>query len=265
MLRLRRFFIRRSRLFAPHLLRQSLLLLALLLLWDGIAAFYGAQIQTALSLNTAASQPVASVSTPTIVPLTTGPTAGVLASDTFLRPNRLYWGTSSDGHNWQADAGHTRYFSIFEHMGVVNTPPQAIACDGILGPTVLNAEITFSAALSHYGPATLGAVLRWSDPGDFYTAYLDGRELVVARVMAGMVTPLQSMPFQAQNGILYTFRFRATAAQLFVMVWPTAQPAPDGWQIQVEDSALPAGHAGIRVFSQSSVQAKFTTLREDAL
>lgn len=254
---LRRSLLRRYRVVAPQLLRSGLLLLVLLLLWDGIAALCVPQIQAALSLSP-------TVNGQTAAPLLTGPGAAVLASDTFQRPDHAYWGTSPDGQSWQADAGNVPYFAVFKHAGMLYAPTQSVTCDAILGPMVANEEVTFSASLSSYGPPSLGAVLRWNDPNDFYTTYLDGQNLVIARSMAGMVTPLQRMPFPAQNGQPYTFRFRVVGSQLFAMVWPTGQPAPVDWQIEVADSALSSGHAGIRVLAQHNVQARVAIFREVA-
>jgi len=57
---LRRSLLRRYRLRSPQLLRNGLLLLALLLLWDGIAAFRTPQIQAALTLNATSNRQTAS-------------------------------------------------------------------------------------------------------------------------------------------------------------------------------------------------------------
>lgn len=263
--RLRRSLLRRSRLFIPRLFRRGLLLLALLLLCDGIAAFYFPQLQAALSLKAPAGQPRGSAITLTPTqsdPGTAAPGAVALASDTFQRPNQTYWGTSTDGHLWQADANNLNYFVIADHVGVIDAPARPVTCEAVLGPVETGMEITFSASLSHYGPSTLGAVLRWSDPNDFYMLYLDGQSLVLARAMDGMLTPLHMVPFPARANALYTFRFRVVGAQLFAMVWPTTQPALSNWQIVWTDSALSTGRAGIRVFTQNSVQVKVTAFTE---
>ena len=259
---LRRSLLRRYRVVAPQLLRRGLLLLVLLLLWDGVAALCVPQIQAALSLNPTVNGHTAASLT---APLLTDQGATVLASDTFQRPDHAYWGTSPDGQSWQADAGNVRYFAVFKHAGMLYAPAQSVTCDAILGPMVANEEVTFSASLSSYGPPSLGAVLRWSDPGDFYTVYLDGQNLVLARAMDGMLTPLHMTPFPARAGAPYTFHVRAVGSQLFAMVWPTGQPALSDWQIAWTDSALSTGRAGLRVFTQGSVQVKITTFMEAKL
>ena len=260
---LRRSLLRRYRLLAPHLFRRVLVLLALLLICDGIAAIYFPQMWSALSLNAAASSQNPGVITPIVTAMTTSadPTS-VLASDTFQRSDQLYWGTSSNGQPWQADASSARNFAIFHSTGIINATAKPIFCDAILGPAVTNVEITFSASLSHYGPSTLGAVLRWSDANDLYKVYLDGQNLVLLRAMDDMVTPLQMIPFPARDGASYTFRFRASGSQLSAMVWPDDQPAPASWQISVSDSALSVGRAGIRVLAQNGAQARITNFQE---
>jgi hypothetical protein len=113
-----------------------------------------------------------------------------------------------------------------------------------------------------YGPSTLGAVLRWSDPNDLYKVYLDGQNLVLLRAMDGMVTPLQIISFPARDGAFYTFRFSATGSRLSAMVWPSDQPAPAGWQISISDSALSTGRAGVRALVQNGAQARITSFQE---
>src|ERR1700730_3367413 len=64
---LRRFLLRRYRLFAPYLFRDGLLFLVLLLVGDGITSFYFPQVKAALSLNAPlAASPTASAFAPTV-------------------------------------------------------------------------------------------------------------------------------------------------------------------------------------------------------
>jgi hypothetical protein len=259
---LRRSLLRRYRLFAPSLFRHGLWLLALLLLCDGIAALCFPQMQAALSLNVPAGQLHTDAHSLVIAPMQTGPAARVLAADSFQRANQPYWGTSSEGHLWLADANRLHYFAILDHTGVITAPAQPLTCTALLGPAATNVDLTFSASLSHYGPSLLGAVLRWSDPGNFYLLYLDGQNLGLQRAMDGMLTPLQVVPFPALAGAAYTFRFRAIGAQLFAMVWPTGQPALNEWQIALTDGALRTGQAGLRIFTRSSSQVNVTAFME---
>ncbi len=259
---LRRSLLRRYRLFAPRLFRRALWFLALLLLCDMIAALCFPQLQAALSLTPPAGRPQSSARSLVVAPMQTGPGMRTLATDSFQRADRLYWGASSDGHPWQADANRLRYFAISDHAGTINAPAQPLTCTALLGPGAANVEVTFNASLSRYGPSVLGAVLRWRDSGDFYMLYLDGQNLGLARAMDGMLTPMQVVAFPARAGALYTFRFRAVGSRLFAMVWPTGQPALSGWQIALTDDALGSGQAGLRVFTQNGAQVKVTAFTE---
>jgi hypothetical protein len=259
---LRRSLLRRYRLFVPRLFCHSLWLLALLLLCDGIAALCFPQLQAALSLTVPAGPPHTDARSLVIAPMQTGPAARVLAADSFQRANQPYWGTASDGHRWLADANSLHYFAILEHAGVITAPAHPLTCTALLGPGAANVDLTFSASLSHYGPSLLGAVLRWSDPGDFYLLYLDGQNLGLLRAMDGMLTPLQVVAFPARADAFYTFRFRAVGAQLFAMVWPSGQPALDEWQIALTDGALRTGQAGLHIFTQSSSRVSVTAFME---
>lgn len=258
-----RFFLRRYRLFAPYLFRHGLVLLLLLLLGDAFSVLYFPQLRTGLSLKIPpTSSPTTSTISPGLAEMNTGPGAAMLANDTFQRPDQRFWGTASDGHPWQADASNEQNFVIFHHAGVIEATPTRIVCNALLGPEVENVDITFTAALGHYGSSTLGAVVRWSDARNFYALILDGHTLALNRTMDGMQIPLQSVSFPARDGAPYTFRLRAAGAQLFAMVWPTGQPAPTNWQLTVSDSAFSQGQAGLRAVVQHGTQARITAFEE---
>jgi hypothetical protein len=260
--RLRRSLRRRYRLFAPRLLRGGLLVLALLLLCDGFATLHLPQIQAALTLNTPKPLQQGGLAH-VIAPLNEQQT--VLASDTFQRTDQPYWGTSSSGQSWLADAQTDRNFAVSHATGYVNTASDCTYCEALLGPVVANVEVSFSAALTSFNASALCAVLRWSDANNLYKMVLDGQTLTLWRVMDGMATPLQNIAFPARAGAFYTFRFRTVGPLLSAMAWPTDQPPPGDWQISVRDSALNMGYAGIGVLVQHEAQAKITAFREVAL
>ncbi len=259
--RLPRSLRRRYRLFAPRLLRLTLLLLALLLLVDGFAALGTSQMQAALTLSTPASQQSTN-------PMVAAPMSGaqaILASDTFQRADQAYWGKASSGQNWLQDAQTDSNFTVSHAAGLVKAAPNCVFCEALLGPIEPNLEVTFTASLTRYGPSALCAILRWAGPDTFYKIVLDGQNLTLLRVMDGMSVPLQHIAFPARNDALYTFRFRADGTQLSAMAWPAKQPPPADWQISVADSALTTGRAGIGIQIQGGAQAKITTFQEMAL
>lgn len=260
--RLRRSLVRRYRLFAPQLLRAGLLLLVLLLIVDGVAVLHLSQIQAALTLNPSGSFQQGN-SAQAAVSLD-GPQA-LLASDTFQRTDQPYWGTSSSGQPWLADAQTDSNFAIVHAIGVINTAPDCAYCEALLGPVTANIEVSFTAALSSYDTSALSAILRWSDANNLYRMVLDGQTLSVWRIMDGMTTLLQSIAFPAHAGVWYSVRFRAVGPQLLAMVWPSDQSVPAAWQISVVDSVLNIGHAGIGVLVQDNAQAQITAFREVAL
>lgn len=261
--RLRRSLLRRYRLFTSRLLSRGLLLLILLLLFDGIAALRVPQMQAALSLDAPPAQRNVSIVTPPVAPM--GDQQAVLASDTFQRPDQAYWGRSSSGESWLADAQADRNFGISHAAGFVHAAPGCVDCQAILGPRVSDVEVSFSASLNSYSSSALCAILRWGDTANLYKLVLDGQNLVLWRVMDGMAIPLQTLAFPAHADASYTFRFRAVGPQLSAMVWPTDQPPPANWQISVRDSALTVGRVGIGALVRQDAQAKITTFTEVAL
>ncbi len=254
---LRRSFVRRYRLFAPRPFRRGLILLALLLFCDGIATLYLPQLQAALSLNVPANS---QITTPLVASMND---MAELAADNFTRPNQSHWGSSPDGQNWLADSQTTLSFPIAEDKGIINATPRFLCA--VLGPVVADSEVRFDASLSNYAQSSLGAVLRWNSPNDFYKVTLDQSTLTLTRMMDGMEVPLHSIPFHAHAGSSYTFLFRATGSQLSAMVWPTGQPPLTDWQISFSDSALSAGRGGIGGLVQTTVQAQISDFKEVAL
>jgi hypothetical protein len=249
---MRRSLLRRYRLFSPQFLRSGLLLLALLLLCDGIAQFWLPQLQAALSLTTPTSGVAASVDA--------SMDAAALVSDNFTRADQRYWGASPSGPSWQADASTATSFSIAGNKGLIG-PTGGPLC-GVLGPGLADSEVLFTASLSHYGPSSLGAILRWTSPTDYYAAELDGQKLTIERIMDGMETPLGSLPLHPQDTVSYTFLFRAAGSQLSAAVWPDGQPAPADWQISLPDNALTSGQAGIVASIQPGAQAQVSNFKE---
>jgi hypothetical protein len=259
MFRLRRYVLRHYRFLSRHIYSRGLLLLIVLLFCDGLAGLFAPQIHADLSLPLSVAQRNTGISAFMVAPPISS--QSVLAIDTFQRSNQTYWGNATSGQTWLADANTARNFAISQQAGVISVAQNA-TCNAVLGPVVTNSEVTFSASLNRYGPSTLGAVLRWSDPNDFYKVMLTGQNLIVVRAVDGMVTPLQEIPFPVRNGAAYTFRFSAIGSQLSAMVWPTGQPAPLNWQISLVDSALTSGRAGLSVLAQDRTQAQITTFME---
>lgn len=261
---LRRFLLRYYRIYGSYFLRHGTLLLLFLLLGDGISLLYFPRIQAALALSGyATATPPTLLSGIGVAAPPVEPGASVLASDTFQRPDRLYWGTASDGQTWQGDAGRERNFLIAAHAGLIGATPPGVFCDALLGTTHANSEIILTVAFSRAdGSSQLGAVLRWSDAGNFYALVLDGQTLVLERVMDGIQTPLQSLHFPIQPALAYALRFRVLDTSLFAMVWPATQPAPVDWQIVLGDTALHSGRGGLHALIQRDVQAKITSFKE---
>src|SRR5438445_253720 len=119
-----RLLVRRYRRAAPRLYRWGIWLLALLLLSNGIAAFWFPQTQAALSLTSPTPIRVyqGPASTPTTVSLLQMPMHGqtILAIDDFHRANRHDWGVSTGGQVWQGNADTAPNYEIANQTGVVN-------------------------------------------------------------------------------------------------------------------------------------------------
>ena len=254
-----RYRLLRYRPISTRVIRNGLIALLLILLIDVFTIHFSAQIQAALTLpagRTAATASRGAVGTQSVAMAF----QSILAQDTFQRPNQLFWGTASDGLRWGADAMSSRSFAIVDSTGQVANGDGIY--DAIVGPRTSDSEVMFSGLLNHFASASIGALLRWTDPNNLYKAYLDGTHLILLKKVAGNVTVLKTVAFAAQDGVSYTFRFRVVGSLLSAKVWPTDQAEPAGWMITTIDNALGSGYGGLRVFVQSTTNAVFTSFKE---
>jgi hypothetical protein len=271
----RRFYLYRR--ISPRTARIGLLLLGFILLIDILAVRFSAEIQASLTLpvtqirfatrayvaipTRAAAATKIPVPTPTSA--LTLPAKDILAQDTFQRANQVFWGISSNGQAWGADAKNSRSFAIVNHTGQVTNGNGVY--DAISGPMAVNSEVVFSGSLTHYMSSSLGAVLRWTDANNLYKVFLGGGQLILLKKAAGVVTLLKTESFTAQDGASYTFRFRAVGPLLLARVWPTGQAEPPAWMLMVTDRDLSSGFGGIRLVVQGGTTATITSFMETGL
>ena len=268
---------------SPRLARIGLIILGLVLAIDLLAARFSTQIQSALTvpvqikfaapahvavpIPAATRLAVAPTQMPSAVPSPknslTLPPAGILAQDNFERPDQAFWGITTDGQAWGADARTSQSFAVVNHTGVVTNGNGVY--DAILGPRATNVEVVLSGSLNHYATSSLGPVLHWTDANNLYKVFLGGGQLILLKKVAGVVTILKTVPFSAQDGTAYTFRFRATGSQLSARVWAANQPEPSNWMIMVTDNDLQSGYGGLRVVMQGGATATINSFMENSL
>ncbi len=271
----RRFYLYRR--ISPRTARIGLLLLGFILLIDILAVRFSAEIQASLTLPVTqirfatrahvAMPTRAAAATKIPVPTPTNaltlPAKDILAQDTFQRANQVFWGISSNGQAWGADAKNSPSFAIVNHTGQVTNGNGVY--DAISGPMAVNSEVVFSGSLTHYMSSSLGAVLRWTDANNLYKVFLGGGQLILLKKVAGVVTVLKTESFTAQDGASYTFRFRAVGPLLLARVWPTGQAEPSAWMLMVTDRDLSSGFGGIRLVVQGGTTATITSFMETGL
>jgi hypothetical protein len=240
---------------------------------------FSSSIQAALTLplsvrvNRVPATPtkIAPVSpTGTVRPVTPStPTTGavtILAQDSFKRANQVFWGTASDGGQWNSDANSIEVFSIVGNAGQLDHAQGAF--NAILGPVTTDAEVVFSGTVNQFAAGAtvnMGAVLRWTDTNNFYKALINGSNLQILRHVKGTATSLGSVPFHAQGGVSYTLRFRAIGAALFVKAWQSNQPEPNAWMLTVMDTMLSKGSGGLRFLVQNGSVIRVTSFQETSV
>ncbi len=197
-----------------------------------------------------------------MVPLSTPMTTHFFAQDTFQRPDQVLWGAASDGQHWEGDANRqARSFFIAGKQGII-MHAQGIL-NAMLGPTSSNVEVSVSGSLSRFGGIiNFGVVVRWADANNWYKAFINGTHFVMLKRVKGVTTQLSIQPFTAQGNTLYTIHFRAIGVVLFANVWPSADPEPHGWMLNVTDTSLTTGQGGMRVLLQNDIVVHLVTFSE---
>ena len=226
-----------------------------------IAGFFTGSIQNALSApmvrmmgGTGNAAPKAVQAAPQPArpqPVAATPVVNTLAQDTFRRQNQQLWGTATDGRMWQGDANTANAFSIANGAGQIANKQGTL--NALLGLPGTNMEVTVSGSLNQFnnGLVNLGAVLRWTDDNDWYKVLIDGTHVSILKRFKGVTTTLATVPFQAQGGTMYSLRFRAIGAMLFARAWQVGTPEPQNWMLNVTDTRLTTGQAGVRVLLQN--------------
>jgi hypothetical protein len=187
----------------------------------------------------------------------------LLAADTFQRADRVYWGKSSDGLMWGGDANSNSAFVIARQRGMILHGKGVYTA--VLGPRSSDAEVVFSGSLASFLSNNLGAVLRWDDNNNWYKAYINGADLILARDVAGDIRTLKAVPFPASANATYNLRFRMQGTRLLASAWLTGRAEPRTWMVTASDAAIPAGFAGLRLIVQHGVAASIATFSEVAV
>jgi hypothetical protein len=266
-----------SRRVSQRAARIALLSLGLILLIDTLAVRFSTEIRASLTpplikikLAVPAHMviptrvvPVTALSQPTSTSASRIPAANILAQDTFQRPNQVFWGTSSGGQSWGADAKNSQNFAIVNQKGQVTNGNGVY--DAIVGPGAVNSEVVFSGLLTNYASSSIGALLRWTDANNLYKAFLGGGQLILLKKVAGVVTVLKTVPFLAKDGASYTLRFRAVGQLLLAKAWLTAEVEPLAWMLIQTDRDLQSGYDGIRLVMQAGTAAIIASYMETGL
>ncbi len=243
-----------------------LTVLVILVILGLVAGVFAGAIQKALIIpvsqmmaRPAAPAPVAAAPTKAVTPPVAQGNANTLAQDTFQRQNQQLWGTATDGRTWQGDANMLNAFSIANGSGQIANTQGTL--NAVLGEPIANVNVTMNGSLNHFnkGNVNLGAVVRWTDSNNWYKALIDGTHLTMLKRVKGVTTTLGSVPFQAQDGTKYSLRFQVIGAMLFAKVWPVGTIEPTNWMLNITDTALTTGQAGIRVLLQKATIATITS------
>jgi hypothetical protein len=189
-------------------------------------------------------------------PTPTAAATNVLAQDTFQRQDQALWGTASDMHRWEGDANNPNDSAIFS---IANASGQIAHGQGtfnaVIGQSSTDEQAMLTGQINQFtNGANIGVALRWQDINNWYKAYIDGTHLRIIKDVQGISSIVSTVPFQAQDGVLYALRFRVVGTTLSAKAWQNGTPEPANWMITANDASLNSGQVGIRVLTnQDSV------------
>ncbi len=220
--------------------------LLLLILVGGTGIFFSVSAYrtgTTAKTTMVVTKPLAVVQGSPIVPMNE-----IVAQDNFHRADQTLWGTASDGQQWHEEANSQPSFSIKDKRGqlVANSTG---TFNALLGPQRNNEDIVFTGSVNHFGQnVNIGAVVRWTDEGDWYKALIDGNTLQIVKHVHGVGTTIHELPFTAQDDVSYSLHFRIVGTTLYANVWQSDGQEPKGWMLTVNDTtfAKTLGYGGMR-------------------
>jgi hypothetical protein len=205
--------------------------------------------QTQAKTNMPAATPPGTTPVNTNQPNQPNQQKNILAKDTFQRQNQAFWGTASDGRQWGGDANTKPFFSIKGQQGQIAGGQGVL--DAVIGQPTDNVDITISGTINQFGnKVDLGVLARWTDPKNWYKAFIDGNKLSILKSVNGQILTIQQMDLKTNAGVAQTLRFRLVGTMLSAKVWPSNTPEPQNWMIITNDPALSTGQFGIRVLEE---------------
>jgi hypothetical protein len=182
----------------------------------------------------------------------------VLATDTFQRQNQALWGTASDGRRWGGDANTQQAFSINGMKGQITGGKGTL--DAVIGVPTGNVDITMSGSINQFGnDVNFGVVLRWTDPNNWYKAFIDGNQLAILRSVNGQKQVTAHVDVKTSAKVVENLRFRSVGAMLFAKVWPGGTTEPQKWMLVTTDNTFTTGQFGIRVSTQPTTVITITS------
>src|SRR5262249_27023513 len=109
--------------------------------------------------------------------------------------------------------------------------------NAVIGVPTDNVDITMSGSINQFGNGVnFGAVLRWTNPNNWYKAFIDGNQLAILRNVNGQKQTIAHMDVQTSAGVTQTIRFRSVGAMLFAKAWPGGTPEPQKWLVITDNT-----------------------------
>ncbi len=191
------------------------------------------------------------------------PVAGdpmLVVQDSFARMDQHAWGSTGGGSTWQGDATAAKIFSVRKGKGVITNANGSY--NAIIGPQMTDAMILMSGSTNCVGRTSISALLRWQNANNWYKAYVDGNVLGIRKFVNGQVVTLASIPFNTQQDVVYTLRFRVKQSTLSASVWRSDKPEPQQWMLSASDTTFSSGRGGIRVGVGDNTAIHITSFAE---
>ncbi len=187
--------------------------------------------------------------------------SGVLAQDTFQRPNQSGWGTASNGATWSTGTG----LSVSANEGVMSYSG-ASQFERLGTATIADANglVRFSVAASS---DAVGIILRAQANGNMDLGRYDGAGHLQFEYRVGSSwTHVSLVNFSPTPNTFYWLRFEVQGPNVFLKAWPsgTAEPAPWNWS-GTGNGITSAGQMGLYGYAGSNATEQLDSFTASAV
>ncbi len=186
--------------------------------------------------------------------------------DSFTRANQSGWGTSDNGDLWANNSGGTPVTAaIASNVGTLTGGSRSYLISGSEIETQVDMKVKVNAGGDNLND--IGIVFGYTDINNNYRAYVEGANLLLDKVIAGVPTNLATVASGIANNVDAYIRVQWYGGKLRVKVWAATalEPNDNLWTASASDTQYSTGKAGVMVRMNSGTVNVYSYVCKDAI